>query len=229
MVSHALFLAKLTLLAHFGAFAALFAMHWVTAWLNYTTIDDVSAIFPLYMNEGLYSDAKCIALTRLGLGVAAITQSCNALGNHAVFDYVDPTPNSLSKLYTSGLLEKVLGAFFVLYTQKDGRMTQAAKLCWAVSNMRLLTTNLNHYNQSTASIKGPEDIKPGRISLTKVSSNSLDFQVVLGTTKWSQDILTYVFQELFDMSYELGSKISDKQSITSYSKDILRSTYSDLS
>jgi Mediator complex subunit 16 len=43
---------RLTFAAHFGAFAAVFTLYWVTAWLNHSTVDDLMAIFPTHMNNG---------------------------------------------------------------------------------------------------------------------------------------------------------------------------------
>jgi hypothetical protein len=137
----------------------------VTAWLNYMSIDDILAIFPLYMNEGpfeaFYQATRLTSPT--ALGVEAITQSCIALTTNATFDFVDNNPVAIQKLYGSGVLEKALGAYVSLYTGKNGQMNLPAKVNWMLLNMRALTTNLGVYcNTVKQAAKTPEDIKPGK-------------------------------------------------------------------
>jgi mediator of RNA polymerase II transcription subunit 16 len=176
--------------AHFGAFAAIFALYWMTAWLNYTTVDDLLAIFPTYMSQALPSEA--------------IIQSCVAIGPHSTFDFVVPNQQIVAKLFSSGLLDKILGAYCGLFTQRGSKLAVPAKLSWIALNLRLLANNMAGYNTATTAGKqSPAEFKP-------------EFQFVLGMIRWMQDAQTFVIQELMDMAYDLGEKITDKAAMEAW-------------
>lgn len=119
-------------------------------------------------------------------------------------------PQSFGQAYSSGFTIKCMSCQYILGLGLNGRMNISSKVAWTSLNLRMVSWNLAQ-----------------SINNNPKHGESLNMKTeVIGhiqfLAKWALDTLTYLIQELYEITTNLGPKINDISAIKEYSKPFQR-------
>jgi hypothetical protein len=154
--------------------------------------DDLLAILPRQISNSLKH---------------AIAENIWIAGHQAGANLTLFDPNSFAQVYGSGFTIKCMSCQYILGLGLNGQMNISAKVAWTALNLRMVSWNL------AQSISNPK--YGDSLSIKTEVISHIQF-----LTKWALDTLTYVIQELYEITTNLGPKINDISAIKDYSKPL---------